>query len=607
MMAEIPHNTAIVALTRTAGDLGRRLQARLAGSTLYGLEGRVEDCDEGFTEASEQLRSLFAQERPIIGICASGILIRVLAPMLDDKFSEPPVLALAEDGSAVVPLLGGHRGANRLARFLAEQLGGTAAVTTAGDLQFETALDDPPRGWRLANPNDAKAFSVELMRGDKIAKNKYLPDFLQKLPQSSEGALEVVIGPESHEGNGRRLVYHPMLLALGVGCERGCSPEELENLVEETLSDSGYAREAVALVTSINVKADEAAVHHLAEGLGVPARFLAPEILEAETPRLANPSDLVFQEVGCHGVAEAAALAAAGDGGTLDVPKRKSRRATCALARSPAPIDPETVGQPRGRLSVVGIGPGRSEWRTPEVTRMITEAGDLVGYGLYLDLLGPLAKGKRHHIFALGEEEVRVRAALDLAAEGRNVALVSSGDIGIYAMATLVFELLERGEDARWPRVEIEVAPGISAFQAMGARIGAPFGHDFCCISLSDLLTPWEAIERRLKAAAEGDFVVAFYNPVSRRRRHQLARAKDILLTARPPQTPVVLGSNLGREGERLEVIRLADLEVDDVDMLTTVLVGSSQTRVVPRSDGAKWVYTPRGYAAKNRKTETAP
>ncbi|MFC4351059.1 precorrin-3B C(17)-methyltransferase [Fodinicurvata halophila] len=606
MTAELPHNTAFIALTPTAGELGRRLQPQLPGSTLYGLEGRVEDCDESFTETGERLRSLFAEERPIVGICACGILIRILAPMLGDKFSEPPVLALAEDGSTVVPLLGGHHGANRLARFLAEQLEGMAAVTTASDLKFDTALDDPPRGWCLANPQDVKAFSAALMSGEKVRTNSSLPAFLQGLPQLPEGTLEVAIGPRVSEGSGRRLVYHPSLLTLGVGCERNCSPTELETLVEETLSESGYARDAVALVVSIDVKADEAAVHHLAEGLGVPARFLASEILEAETPRLAHPSEVVFQEVGCHGVAEAAALAAAGESGTLEVPKRKSRRATCALARSSAPVEPEKVGRPRGRLSVVGIGPGRSEWRTPEVTRMITEAEDLVGYGLYLDLLGPLTEGKRHHVFDLGEEEVRVRAALDLAAEGRNVALVSSGDIGIYAMATLVFELLERGEDDRWPRIEIEVAPGISAFQAMGARIGAPFGHDFCCISLSDLLTPWEAIERRLKAAAEGDFVIAFYNPVSRRRRHQLARAKEILLTARPPQTPVVLGSNLGREGERMEVIRLADLEVDDVDMLTTVLVGSTQSRVVPRSDGRQWVYTPRGYAAKNRKTETA-
>jgi cobalt-precorrin 5A hydrolase/precorrin-3B C17-methyltransferase len=167
-------------------------------------------------------------------------------------------------------------------------------------------------------------------------------------------------------------------------------------------------------------------------------------------------------------------------------------------------------------------------------------------------------------------------------------------------MATLVYELIERGDNGDWARVEIRGLPGVSAMQAAAARIGAPLGHDFCAISLSDLLTPWPAIEQRLKAAAEGDFVIAFYNPVSQRRRSQLAAAKEILLKKRSADTPVVLARNLGREGERVTVVRLADLDIDAVDMLTLVIVGSSETRSVARPDGGVWVYTPRGYAAKH-------
>jgi cobalt-precorrin 5A hydrolase/precorrin-3B C17-methyltransferase len=222
-----------------------------------------------------------------------------------------------------------------------------------------------------------------------------------------------------------------------------------------------------------------------------------------------------------------------------------------------------------------------------------------VGYRLYLDLAGRSRPGQTCHDFDLGEEEARVRRALDLAADGRDVALVSSGDPGIYAMASLVFELLDRGEVEAWRRVEIEVVPGISALQVTAARIGAPLGHDFCAISLSDLLTPWETIERRVRAAAEGDFVIAFYNPASKRRRWQLEKAVEILLAHRPAHTPVVLGKNLGREGESVSSLRLGDLSVDQVDMLTLVLVGSSQTRSVARRHGAPWVYTPRGYAGK--------
>jgi cobalt-precorrin 5A hydrolase/precorrin-3B C17-methyltransferase len=271
------------------------------------------------------------------------------------------------------------------------------------------------------------------------------------------------------------------------------------------------------------------------------------------------------------------------------------------VAQAPAPIDAAAVGRARGSLAVVGLGPGDPNWRAPEAETAVRRASDLVGYRLYLDLLGPLAAGKARHDYALGEEEARVRAALDLAAAGRDVALVCSGDPGIYAMAALVFELIERGDDPARARPAVTVVPGISALQAAAARAGAPLGHDFCAISLSDLLTPWAVIERRLRAAAEGDFVVALYNPVSRRRRDQLSAAARILGARRPADTPVVLARNLGRDGETLEVIRLDELTPARVDMLTLVLVGSSETRRVPRGDGGLWVYTPRGYEAKTK------
>ena len=206
--------------------------------------------------------------------------------------------------------------------------------------------------------------------------------------------------------------------------------------------------------------------------------------------------------------------------------------------------------------------------------------------------------GKPRHDSALSEEEARVRIALDKAAEGKNVALVCSGDAGIYALATLAFELLDRENRADWNRLAIRVEPGVSAIQAAAARIGAPIGHDFCAISLSDLLTPWEEIVKRLEAAAVGDFVVALYNPVSSRRRTQLKTAQKILVAARPVDTPVVLARNLGREDESVDIITLGELKPDHADMLTIILIGNSQTRLTKRGE-SYWVYTPRGYAAK--------
>ena len=234
---------------------------------------------------------------------------------------------------------------------------------------------------------------------------------------------------------------------------------------------------------------------------------------------------------------------------------------------------------------------------------MIAEADELVGYGLYIDLLGPLATGKTRTDFPLGKEEDRCRYALEQAATGRNVALISSGDAGIYAMGALVFELLDRAPEAHGVspaarRVEVVSAPGVSALQAAAARAGAPLGHDFCAISLSDLLTPRDDIIRRLHAAAEGDFVIAFYNPVSLRRRTLLAEARDILLRHRPAETPVLLASSLGRPEETIRYRMLSDLDVDEVDMLTVVLVGSSNSRLAQLGDGPK-MYTPRGYARK--------
>jgi cobalt-precorrin 5A hydrolase/precorrin-3B C17-methyltransferase len=474
-----------------------------------------------------------------------------------------------------------------------------AAVTTASDLAFGVALDEPPEGWTLAQPARAKEVAAGLLAGEPVRIDPRL-DWLQALPQADEASWHLAAQVEVPSDDAKALVYHPRALTLGVGCERGCDPEELIRLARDTLAEAGLAEAAVAAVVSIDVKMDEPAVHELARVLGVPARFYDAATLEAETPRLATPSETVFREVGCHGVAEGAALAGVGADGELRVAKRKSRRATCAVGEAPRPLDAGAIGHKRGTMTLVGLGPGDPLMGTAEAAHAVDAATDLVGYSLYLDLLGDRAGGKIRHDFQLGEEEARAARALDLAAEGRDVALICSGDPGVYAMASPLFELMEREKRADWNRVAVRVVPGISALQAAAARIGAPIGHDFCTISLSDLLTPWEQIQRRLRAAAEGDFVVAFYNPVSRRRTWQLGEAQAILGKHRPPDTPVVIARQLGRPEERVSVTTLAELDPAQIDMLTVLLVGASTSRAIPRGDGGQWVYTPRGYAAKH-------
>ncbi len=255
------------------------------------------------------------------------------------------------------------------------------------------------------------------------------------------------------------------------------------------------------------------------------------------------------------------------------------------------------------KLFVVGTGPGDSSLVAPKAISAITASTDLVAYGLYLKILGGVCDGKQHHDLPLGEEIGRARLALDLAAAGKTTSLISSGDIGIYAMATLVFELLDQqllGKEnhPEWLDVEIEVIPGISAMQAGAARVGAMLGHDFCTVSLSDLLTPWQTIEKRIHSAGTGDFVVSFYNPVSKKRDWQLNSARDILLQYRPASTPVLIGRQLTRPDESIKIITLGELDAKDVDMFTLVSVGNSESRHIV--NGSKeWVYTPRGYKKK--------
>ncbi len=599
----LPEGAAILVLGQGGLALAERLRAILPGAEIHGFARRVEGADHLFEDTAAHLGRLFAERVPIVGLCAAGILVRALAPHIQDKTGEGPVVAVAEDGGAAVPLLGGHHGANALARRIAAETGGVAAVTTAGDLRLGLALDEPPAGWCVANRSMAGPVTAALLAGEPVglADPAGLAGWLRDSGAffAEAGDLSIRVTDEATGTPTDALVLHPPTLALGVGCERGTDPGELIALARATLAGHGLAEGAVAAVTSIDLKADEVAVHGLAEAIGAPARFFDAARLEAEAPRLANPSALVYRETGCHGVAEGAALAAAGPDGTLIVPKTKSRRATCAVARAAHEIQAAGIGQPRGSLRVVGIGPGQAGWRSPEASRAVAGASDVVGYGLYLDLLGNAIQGKARHESSLGAEEERARKALDLAAGGRTVTLVASGDAGIYALATLVFELLDREDRAEWNRIEVAVCPGISAMQAAAARAGAPLGHDFCAISLSDLLTPMADIERRLEAAAAGDFVTALYNPASRARREPLHRAMAILAHKRPGDTPVIIARDLGRAEEAVEVVPLSAFDPDLVDMLTVLIVGSSQTRAIRRG-GREWVYTPRGYARKD-------
>ncbi len=582
---------AIVTFTAAGAETAARL------APLIGAD--VRHCGDTGENGKLLLPRLFAEGRTIVGICAAGILIRLLAPSLGDKHVEPPVLALSQDGLQIVPLLGGHHGANRLAREIAGHLGGTAVLTTASDVKFTRGLDDPPPGWVLADPAAAKPAMAALLGGATLRLEGHAPWLADAgYPISAAGAVRVGVDEHATPRAGE-LRYHPRTLVAGIGAERGVAADEVIGLIEQTLARADLAPQSLAALATIDIKSDETAFHAAAAHFGVPLRLFTAAALNEERDRLRHPSAIVEAETGTPGVAEAAALKA----GALLVEKRKSRRATCAIGRAPVPIDPQTLGCAPGRLHVVGIGPGDTASRSAAVVAALDAATDWVGYELYLDLVADLRLAQAEHRFPLGDEEARVRHALELAATGKTVALVCSGDAQIYAMASLVFELIEAAgarqvsEPAR--RVAVDIHPGISAFQAASAAAGALIGHDFACISLSDLLTPADAIRRRLGAAAAGDFVTALYNPRSRRRTDLLDHALALFAQHRPPDTPVVVARNLGRPAEQVTVTTLQSADPDTVDMLTIVLIGASTSRLLQRGSGATVAFTPRGYERK--------
>jgi len=264
-----------------------------------------------------------------------------------------------------------------------------------------------------------------------------------------------------------------------------------------------------------------------------------------------------------------------------------------SLLLVPSTTAPATANGHRGSVAVVGLGPAGPDWMTPEALAELAAADDLIGYATYLDRV-PVRRGQRRHATDNRVEAQRARHALELAAAGSRVAVVSSGDPGIFAMATAVLEVLD--EDPALAHVDVRVVPGLSAMQAAAARVGAPLGHDFCVVSLSDQLKPWEIIERRLDAAGAADFVLALYNPASRARREQLERAVAVLRRHRADTTPVVVARAVGSEDESVTVATLATLDLEAVDMRTLLIVGSSTTRTVRNGTSRPRVYTPRRY-----------
>ncbi|MGO2488948.1 MAG: precorrin-3B C(17)-methyltransferase [Pseudomonas taetrolens] len=555
---------AIVILGNGSLNTARRIQQRYPQARIHGLAQRVEGADCTYSDFGATLRQLYQQDTPIIALCAAGIVIRSLAPVLLEKGAEPPVLAVAEDASAVVPLLGGLGGVNDLAREIAAHLAVAPAITTSGELRFGTCLLNPPSGYALGDLELGKRFVSDLLAGEPVRIEGDAPWLARaQLPESQQARLAIHVGSAERTPTANELLIYPRNLVARV-----CTPTpELAQAVRDALHAASLAWQSLACLIAEDTLMANMQVHEAAAELGVPLRFVSP----GEQTLAVAGQTLAWHEA---------------DNGL-------------ALGAAPGPLDPQQIGRVRGRLAVIGLGPGAADLMVPAVKAELARANDVLGYETYVRMAGPFRDDQVLHCTDNREEMQRARHAFELAAQGRSVVVVSSGDPGVFAMAAAVLEALHASSDPQWHSVELEMLPGVSASLATAAQAGAPLGHDFCVMSLSDNLKPWSIIEKRLDLACEADLALAFYNPISRSRPWQLGVALEIVARHRTAQTPVVLGRDIGRPGQTLRVTTLGELTPEQVDMRTMVLIGSSTTCTFPRADGREWVYTPRWYGEK--------
>lgn len=552
------------------------------------------------------LPSLWRENEGLIFALAVGAVVRLIAPLLQNKATDPAVVVVDLAGKWALCLSGGHQGqGDRLTEWVAEQLGAEAILSGAGQTLGYVPLDTlgEPWGWRRG-AGDWTGISAALARGEVVQViqeggdplwQKHLPPE-QPLSFESDGQKpggRLWITPRSaalEPGDRPQAYWHPRLLWAGVGCTRGAGADFLAESLEAVLAQFGLAQAALAGLASLDLKADEAGLLELAARLALPFQTFAPEVLKAIP--VPNPSEAVNQEVGTPSVAEAAAIASAAPYGyrklrvAKQIYKAGAEACTWAIALAEREFNPHP-----GALWLVGSGPGALDQLTVAARSALKQAQVWIGYGLYLDLLAPLRRpGQIVEAYPITQERQRCQRAIELAQRGLNVAVISSGDCGVYGMAGLVLEeLQQQGWDGKTPAVE--VFPGITALQAAAAKVGAPLMHDFCSISLSDLLTPREKILLRLEAAAQADFVTALYNPQSQTRVQLIRDCQTIFLRWRAPETPVVLARSVYRDGEQITCTTLAQLLTHPIDMLTVVLIGNGATRRYQ-----DLLITPRGY-----------
>ncbi len=680
---------AAIATTPTAAKLLQPICQTL-GATLWIPESCQKTVNllpntQVYTDSlKNHLTNIWQNYSGIVFCLASGAVVRLISPLLQDKYRDPAIVVVDEAGKFVISLCSGHQGgADKLTNILAPLLNATPVITGASHNLELPGIDilGKPFGWQPGEGEWNKVSAV-VARGETVQVlqevgstlwQKHLPQqhsFYFGFPEIGEPSptpkariwISFTQRQFSPDSDLPKVQWHPRVLWVGVGCERGTSQKLIATGIKQIFRAHHLAEGAIAGIATINIKADEIGLVEFCQERNLPLRTFSAELLNSvEVP---NPSNIVAAEVGTSSVAEAAAILGAKQqqevqytdfhGCTDDSfslvekelklplqgeiqPEKKQQQDKdfygrqdrdfhgCtddsfsvvqqeenllkfstnllvskqifrlegepgAMTIAVALAEKEYTGR-TGKLLLIGTGPGQLDQMTSAAKTAISYADVVIGYSLYIDLIQPLFNpGQIVKKMPITQERQRGEKAIELAYFGLTVAVVSSGDCGIYGMAGLVLEQLQaKGWDGKNPAVEI--FPGVSALQSAASRVGAPLMHDFCAISLSDLLTPWEVIEKRLIAAAMADFVVAIYNPKSQNRTEQLVKAVNIFLEYRQPETPVAIVRSAYRENEEIALTSLGKLLEVSVDMLTVILIGNQSTGIYQN-----WMITPRGY-----------
>ena len=551
------------------------------------------------------LREKWVKLDLIIFIGSIGASIRLIKSFLSKKEKDPGVIVMDKKGSKIVPLIGLHQSnIQNIAYQISNLFGGTIIKTNNSNERNHLDLDSfgVNWGWKksgktqnwsrlvIKQANNKEIFCKQLS-GNKLWKTSELGKNITQLEETEADKRNSTFHVSIFDNH--KNAWHPPILWIGIGCERNTSKELIENSLNNFLEFNNISRLSIAGFATIDLKKNEKAIIEIAEENQYPIKFFSKEDLSKIN--VPNPSSVVSNEIGTPSVAEAACILAAGEDSKLlkeknifksmDSSKNITGAVTIALAESKNQYFPSN-----GEIHIIGSGPGDVSFLTQDARKALAKCSVWIGYKMYLELIKPLKRNDQVFIKSeLTEEKERCEKAIKLSEEGIKVALISSGESGFYGMAGLLLELIQKIKKEYRPYYEVH--PGISSVQLAAAFGGAPLMNDFCSISLSDKLTPWELIKKRIQGALLGDFVIAIFNPRSRERDWQLKSAIDLCLNSRSRNTPVLIARQVGRENQSKKFFTLDSIPIKEVDMLTIIIIGNSKTTLVDEI-----FITPRGY-----------